>query len=100
MPEINYENFQVLRYQPGQFYRTHHDMSPGDNELACGRRILTFFLYLSDVEEGGGTNFPNLDVTVTPKKGSAVLWPSVKDHDPTKQDIRTRHQVGAGCLPT
>lgn len=93
VPEINYENFQVLRYQPGQFYRTHHDMSPGDNELACGPRILTFFLYLSDVEEGGGTNFPSLGVTVTPKKGSAVLWPSVKDSDPTKQDIRTRHQA-------
>lgn len=93
---MNYENFQVLRYQTGQFYRTHHDMSPGDNQLACGPRILTFFLYLSDVDEGGGTNFPNVDVTVVPKRGSAVLWPSVKNEDPTRQDIRTRHQVGVG----
>ena len=79
VPEANYENFQVLRYMPGQFYRTHHDMSAGDNALACGPRILTFFLYLSDVEEGGGTNFPKLDLTVQPKRGSAVLWPSVLD---------------------
>jgi hypothetical protein len=50
----------VLRYKKGQYYRTHHDMSSQDNELACGPRILTFFLYLSDVQEGGGTNFPRL----------------------------------------
>jgi len=27
------------------------------NGLVCGPRILTFFLYLSDVEEGGETSF-------------------------------------------
>ena len=93
VPQGNYENFQVLRYKPGQFYRTHHDMSEGDNQLACGPRILTFFLYLSDVEEGGGTNFPRLDLTVQPKRGSAVLWPSVLDADPKRQDPRTHHQA-------
>jgi hypothetical protein len=39
-----------------------------DNALACGPRILTFFLYLSDVEEGGETNFPLLNISVNPKK--------------------------------
>ena len=93
VPQGHYENFQVLRYREGQFYRTHHDMSEGDNALACGPRILTFFLYLSDVEKGGGTNFPRLKLTVQPKKGSAVLWPSVLDRDPTQQDPRTHHQA-------
>jgi prolyl 4-hydroxylase len=93
IPQGNYENFQVLRYNVGQFYRTHHDMSSSDNQLACGPRILTFFLYLSDVEEGGGTNFPRLDLTVQPKRGSAVLWPSVLNEDPTRQDPRTFHQA-------
>mmetsp|Transcript_35266 Transcript_35266/g.41592 ORF Transcript_35266/g.41592 Transcript_35266/m.41592 type:complete len:429 (+) Transcript_35266:47-1333(+) len=93
VPHGNYENFQVLRYRPGQFYRVHHDMSSQDNQIPCGPRILTFFLYLSDVEEGGGTNFPRLNLTVQPKRGSAVLWPSVMDNDPTRQDPRTHHQA-------
>jgi len=93
IPQGNYENYQVLRYEAGQYYRTHHDMSPADNQLACGPRILTFFLYLSDVEEGGGTNFPRLDITVQPKRGSAVLWPSVLSADPTSMDPRTHHQA-------
>lgn len=93
----NYESFQVLRYQPSQYYRTHHDMSASDNKLACGPRIYTFFLYLSDVEEGGETDFPQLrdadgnSLKIKPKKGSALWWPSVLNENPTRQDHRTRH---------
>ena len=76
VPKINYESFQVLRYQKGQFYRTHHDSSLDDFEQLAGPRILTVFLYLSDVEEGGGTQFTDLDITVQPRKG-ALVWPSV-----------------------
>jgi prolyl 4-hydroxylase len=59
--------------------------------LSCGPRILTFFLYLSDVEEGGETVFPTLNIKVKPKKGRALLWPSVLDEDPENQDPRTTH---------
>jgi prolyl 4-hydroxylase len=55
--------------------------------------MLTLFLYLNDVEEGGETNFPKVDVTVQPKKGSALLWPSVLDEDPEKKDFRTDHEA-------
>lgn len=44
-------------------------MSVTQSRLACGPRILTFFLYLSDVEEGGETGFPKMNLQVTPKKG-------------------------------
>lgn len=50
-------------------------------------------MYLNDVEEGGGTNFPKLNLTVTPKTGRAVLWPSVMDRDPNVRDVRTDHQA-------
>ena len=59
IPTENYESFQVLRYQLGQEYRAHHDMSRTDNRLACGPRVYTFFLYLSDVEEGERRSSPS-----------------------------------------
>lgn len=93
IPPENSEDLQILKYEVGQFYRTHHDYIPHQKDRQCGPRILTFFLYLSDVEEGGGTNFPRLNVTVMPKKGRALLWPSVLDSDPTAKDHRMDHQA-------
>lgn len=93
MPRQNYESFQVLKYETGQRYTVHHDYGIEDKHLACGPRILTFFLYLSDVEEGGETSFPQMGIAVKPKKGSAVLWPSVLDASPEDQDPRTVHEA-------
>ena len=61
--------------------------------MICGPRILTFFLYLSDVEEGGETAFPSLGIKVEPKKGKAVLWPSVMDHDLLEYEPLSLHEV-------
>lgn len=55
--------------------------------------MLTVFLYLNDVEEGGGTHFSRLGITVMPKRGRAVIWPSVLDEDPTDWDERTHHEA-------
>ena len=93
VPSQNYESFQVLKYELNQFYRVHHDYGAEDVNLACGPRILTFFLYLSDVEEGGETSFPSLGISVKPKKGRALLWPSTLDADPEAQDMRTFHEA-------
>jgi hypothetical protein len=41
---------QVLRYQPGAYYRSHHDWVDEHVEFPFGPRVFTFFLYLSDVE--------------------------------------------------
>lgn len=93
VPETNSENFQMLRYEVGEFYQTHNDFIPYQVGRQCGPRIMTFYMYLNDVEEGGGTNFPKLNMTVTPKRGRAVLWPSVLDEEPNTQDSRTIHQA-------
>jgi len=93
IPEVNSEDFQLLKYEPGQFYRTHHDYIEHQKDRRSGPRILTFFLYLSDLEEGGATNFPKLDIAVKPKVGRALLWPSVLDSDPSDKEPRTDHEA-------
>jgi len=95
IPRTHYEYLQLLRYEEGQHYQTHHDYIEHHLERQHGVRTLTVFLYLSDVEEGGGTEFPNYDLVVTPKRGKAVIWPSVLNEDPNEKDGRTEH----GALP-
>jgi len=92
LPYENAEYFQVLKYEPGQFYKVHHDQQSG-HWTPQGARLFTFFVYLSDVESGGGTRFTNLDVTVTPKVGRGILWPSVKDTTLRDTDSRTHHEA-------
>eukprot|EP00934_Nitzschia_sp_Nitz4_P009155 Nitzschia sp. Nitz4//scaffold230_size58257//49981//51289//NITZ4_006488-RA/size58257-processed-gene-0.53-mRNA-1//1//CDS//3329543271//9145//frame0 len=93
IPETNSEHLQLLRYEKDQFYNVHSDYIPHQIERPTGVRILTYYMYLNDVEEGGGTNFPQLKKTVTPKKGRAVLWPSVFNDHPNQRDSRTNHQA-------
>ena len=92
VPWANAEHLQVLRYQPGQFYREHHDQnSPVFS--AWGPRLFTFFMYLSDVELGGATRFTKLNISVVPRKGSAILWPSVRSDDPWTIEEGTHHEA-------
>lgn len=93
IPADNSEDLQILKYEKTQFYNAHHDYIPHQKDRQCGPRILTFFLYLSDVEAGGGTKFHKLGHTIMPKVGRAVLWPSVYDSDPLKDDGRTFHEA-------
>jgi hypothetical protein len=94
IPYGHFEAFQVLDYGVGQHYNRHHDQGQADArnpDNSAGPRILTFFLYLSDVEEGGETEFSDIGLKVKPKKGSAILWPSVTSDDLTKVDFKTHH---------
>eukprot|EP00934_Nitzschia_sp_Nitz4_P008535 Nitzschia sp. Nitz4//scaffold47_size129522//15865//17730//NITZ4_003537-RA/size129522-snap-gene-0.192-mRNA-1//-1//CDS//3329552758//8525//frame0 len=91
--ETNSEYLQMLRYEVGQRYNAHHDLIEHQVNRQQGVRILTLYMYLNDVEEGGGTKFNRLDLTVQPKRGRAVLWPSVFNDDPNKKDSRTIHEA-------
>lgn len=93
VPYENAEYLQVLRYEPGQYYVEHHDYIPGHKQMPCGPRLYTLLVYLADVEQGGGTDFPRLGLTVQPKLGRAVLWPSVLEADPAAKDPRTMHEA-------
>ena len=77
--------------QVGQYYKLHHDYLGGTQKLLAGPRALSVLLYLSDVEEGGETIFPELKLSVEPRAGRLVLWPDTLDAEPLVKDQRTRH---------
>lgn len=93
IPAANSEALQLLRYEPGQHYDLHHDFIRYEVSRRQGVRILTIFLYLNEVDEGGQTDFPQLRLSVTPKLGRALVWPSVLDEFPNKVDQRTEHRA-------
>jgi prolyl 4-hydroxylase len=93
IPEENSEHLQLLKYDVGQYYETHHDYIAYMVDRPMGVRLLTVFLYLNDVDAGGGTHFPQLNITCMPKKGRALLWPSVDNQHPDEKDHRTEHEA-------
>ncbi|MFC5602498.1 2OG-Fe(II) oxygenase [Sporosarcina koreensis] len=68
------EGLQILRYTPGQQYKAHYDFFSSSTKVVNNNRISTLVMYLNDVEEGGETYFPQLNFSVSPKKGMAVYF--------------------------
>jgi prolyl 4-hydroxylase len=82
---VGYENartegLHILNYPPGAEYRPHYDYFDPNSKGSAqhlaqgGNRIATLILYLNDVDQGGATVFPNIDLTVHPQQGSAVFF--------------------------
>jgi prolyl 4-hydroxylase len=92
---MNYESFQILQYVANQYYLEHNDFIDYQIDRQSGSRILTFYIYLNTIPEhgGGGTNFPLLNITVQPKLGRAILWPSIHNHAPMRKDMLSNHQA-------
>jgi hypothetical protein len=64
------EGFQVLKYEKGQFYKTHLDSSKENG------RVLSVLLYLNEDYEGGETYFPRQDMKIKGEQGDVLLFPS------------------------
>lgn len=89
------EPLLILRYEPGQEYKTHVDYFdpklPGQKKVIeeTGQRFLTMLTYLCDVDAGGGTEFPKLGMRVDPEPGMTLAFHNVTpDGEP---DPRTKH---------
>jgi len=71
---------QVGRYFPSQQYMQHFDafdLSSDDGRRFAsngGQRTVTVLVYLNDVERGGHTSFPALNLDVKPQKGMALIF--------------------------
>lgn len=94
LPPTHFESAQILRYEEGQLYNEHNDMGDKDLTSLSGPRIYTIFVYLTDVENGGETEFPRLKHKFKPVAGQAILWSSVKDKNNkfTRDDL-TNHRA-------
>ncbi|MCK5896401.1 MAG: 2OG-Fe(II) oxygenase [Cocleimonas sp.] len=80
------EGIQGQFYQIGNQFKTHSDFfEPNTAEYQqfaseMGQRTWTFMIYLNDVPKGGQTEFTELGITFTPKKGQALAWNSLKSN--------------------
>ena len=75
------ENFQVMNYGMGGRISGHLDSQGYVNGLLNsediffgGFRVTTFMVYLSSVEAGGHTVFPQAGISVKPEEGKALFW--------------------------
>jgi len=100
IPSVGIEDLQIGRTQQGEHHALHVDYyidpEPNNEGKICNRAA-SFFLFLSDVEEGGETYFPKVSsppshlyvdgnkfklpknkdssgVMVRPVKGNAIFW--------------------------
>ena len=99
----HFEDIQIVRYLPGEFYREHLDVQVRRDTWrtrdAGNPRILTAFVYLSDVPDGAGgeTAFTKLiehGVTpVQPRLGRLLVWPNVWIDEPSIADRRMYHEA-------
>jgi len=94
-PVDHAEGLQVQQYDATNEYRPHFDWfdpelpGPRKHMEHGGQRLATFVIYLSDVESGGATAFPEFGLEVWPRKGNAVFFQNTNSqHVP---DRRTLH---------
>ncbi|KAE9612676.1 hypothetical protein Lal_00005806 [Lupinus albus] len=108
LPIENGESMQVLHYEHGQKYEPHFDyFHDKANQVMGGHRVATVLMYLSNVEKGGETIFPNYEgklsqpkdeswsecahkgYAVKPEKGDALLFFSL--HLDATTDTKSLH---------
>lgn len=78
-PVPNGEGIQILNYAGGGEYRPHFDYFPDNaggrvHTAHGGQRIMTVIMYLNDVKAGGATILTDINLSVYPKKGSALYF--------------------------
>lgn len=64
--------FQIISYPKGIGYKKHTDCI--ENSSDKRDRMATVIVYLDTVEKGGETRFPELGISVRPRKGRALVW--------------------------
>jgi prolyl 4-hydroxylase len=80
------ETIQGQRYTVGQQFSPHTDWFPPGSDLwrvehgFGGQRAFTTMAYLNDVEAGGETDFPHLDIAIRPRAGTLLVWNNLDEN--------------------
>ena len=77
-PIIDMENIRIKKYLPNDKdeFKIHVDVL----RSLLSKRFLVYILYLNDVEEGGETHLPKLNIKVKPKEGRLLMYPPFWTH--------------------
>ena len=93
---VSYDRIEALQtvvYNNNEYYQEHLDTFPPDSKYMQngGNRIATIFVYMTTLtpEEGGKTNFSNLNLSIKPIKCHAVYFENIKNNI---VDYRLLHQ--------
>lgn len=94
------EPLQGHYYRRGQFFKAHTDYFK-PSEMATygkdqGQRTYTFLVYLNDVDRGGETWFPKLDISVRPVAGTALVWNNRRGGFPNPHTLHQGNAVLKG----
>ena len=78
----NYEPCQFLGYPVGGHYIEHNDAETFDRGewRKIADRDVSFLFYLNSEFGGGELEFPELGLTIKPKKGMMIAFPSYKEY--------------------
>jgi hypothetical protein len=68
---LNLDRITIKAWNEGQSMGPHFDGQDGNKDLA-----FSLVAYINDDYEGGEINFPNHNVTIKPKAGSLIMFPS------------------------
>ncbi|TKR89713.1 hypothetical protein L596_013774 [Steinernema carpocapsae] len=96
-PETS-EKFLLLKYDKFGHYAPHFDFLDEDEKpefwnKEFGNRLATLLLIAQTADEGGGTVFPLMQVTVQPEEGDLIFWLNADSKD-TREDYS-----GHGACP-
>lgn len=71
VPFAGMEILQMIKYNPNtDFYKPHADSGPDFP------RCISSILYLNNIDEGGDTYFDKFNISVSPKAGRLLMFPS------------------------
>ena len=75
-PVINCESLQIVKYNPGGYYKPHYDSINDKNP-----RLYTFLICLTDDYEGGETVFPNIKQQFKLNEGDALFFHNLDNYE-------------------